>query len=312
MKMSGKETSTHDENDDVENEGLSRVDQQELFSCEYNDSEDETDELTNSRAQEPRQSEDKQDCDESHPTALLEQTLRTAVSGEHQNIFRIRLLKRLLSSAQAKMQREKTTEEQQKQRDLRRKYIWLRDLGLSEEEITQVKDPYAELPTVINEKVNKKLAERRQEQNEKQQRAKEKKVKKMFSQGSWLRRVELQLHENVEIVNSSCESSSTLEGAKGMIEVLTHKLKSYHETMGTIMLKEAIEERKRVCVHLGILSEANKHLVTNLVDQLPFEPVEHQEENEEDESEEDKDEGEDDEDDFETPPSSQQELMELQ
>jgi len=57
-----------------------------------------------------------------------------------------------------------------------------------------------------------------------------------------------------------------------LIEILTHKIKFFHETSKTIKMEEAIEERRRVCIQLGILSARNQHLVTNLSDPLPWEP----------------------------------------
>ena len=41
-------------------------------------------------------------------------------------------------------------------------------------------------------------------------------------------------------------------------EVLSDKLKLHHQNLGTFNTEEAVAERRRVCVELGILREADQ------------------------------------------------------
>ena len=56
---------------------------------------------------------------------------------------------------------------------------------------------------------------------------------------------------------------------KAHVEVLRDKLKLHHQSLGTYNTPEAIEERRRVCVDLGILRQKDQHLVKCVQEPLP-------------------------------------------
>ena len=53
-------------------------------------------------------------------------------------------------------------------------------------------------------------------------------------------------------------------------ELLCDKLKTHHSNLGLINCEEALEERKRKCVSLGLLAERNKKLVRSVYEPLPL------------------------------------------
>ena len=54
--------------------------------------------------------------------------------------------------------------------------------------------------------------------------------------------------------------SRDLGRTKGMVEVLCSKIRSQYAVLGTLNLKEALEEHRRVCMALGLLDEHAHHL----------------------------------------------------
>lgn len=320
MKMASHRTETNDNDDEPENsnEGLTREDQEELFMCNFDDNETEPADDTADQGQE-NQTPNPEDCqrdDDDQRAASWQRQLARALVSESENVFRKRVLKRLWDKAQDHLQHEEASRQEIHDKDLKAKQLWLRNLGISEEDIRKVNDPYEELPTDIQNKVMKKLAERKKEEELKQQKKDDKKIQKIFGQGSWLRRKELELHENVEIVHSQHSNDSEKYGAKGRIEILTEQLTSFHKGAGTYKMQKAIEARQRACMEMGILSESYKHLVTNLVDPLPLatecQKLDQNQDDSANQHEQDKEEDDDDDDDqgYATPPSSQMELQE--
>jgi len=52
-------------------------------------------------------------------------------------------------------------------------------------------------------------------------------------------------------------------------EVLEDKLKNQHKHLGTLGSKEALEERRRTCISLGLLDREHQHLVKCIFEALP-------------------------------------------
>ena len=76
-------------------------------------------------------------------------------------------------------------------------------------------------------------------------------------ENAWLQKTEIELHENV--MRRGCEKNAQvlygidgIDGIDGMIQVLTHKLFLHHSALGTIYMKEVLEERRLVCASLGL------------------------------------------------------------
>ena len=86
--------------------------------------------------------------------------------------------------------------------------------------------------------------------------------------GRWLRETEKELHECVEKCKNTRDPhlSANMQAYQ---ELLCDKLKLHHQTLGTYNTVEAIAERRRACIELGILREQDRHLVTNVNGPLP-------------------------------------------
>ena len=52
-------------------------------------------------------------------------------------------------------------------------------------------------------------------------------------------------------------------------ETLEEKLKDHHNNLGTLGCQEALAERKKVCVELGLLTKEDQHMVKTLFEALP-------------------------------------------
>ena len=52
-------------------------------------------------------------------------------------------------------------------------------------------------------------------------------------------------------------------------EILEEKLKDHHNNLGTLGCQEALAERKKVCVELGLLRKEDHHMVKTLFEALP-------------------------------------------
>ena len=64
-------------------------------------------------------------------------------------------------------------------------------------------------------------------------------------------------------------TSTTRNSLEAHREVLKEKLKNHHKNLGTLGSKEAVQERRRVYVTLGLLSAQDHHLVTRVDEPLP-------------------------------------------
>ena len=64
-------------------------------------------------------------------------------------------------------------------------------------------------------------------------------------------------------------------------EILEEKLKDHHNNLGTLGCQEALAERKKVCVELGLLRKEDQHMVKTLFEALPVPSSSQREEMEE-------------------------------
>ena len=64
-------------------------------------------------------------------------------------------------------------------------------------------------------------------------------------------------------------------------EILEEKLKDHHNNLGTLGCQEALAERKKVCVELGLLRKEDQHMVKTLSEALPVPSSSQREEMEE-------------------------------
>ena len=88
-------------------------------------------------------------------------------------------------------------------------------------------------------------------------------------EGHWLRSTERELHDCVKSI-FSCVDPEMRESLTAYREVLEDKLKNHHRNLGTLGSCEALQERKRVCVSLGVLKKSHEHLVKCVFAALPI------------------------------------------
>ena len=111
------------------------------------------------------------------------------------------------------------------------------------------------------------LEENRRAQREHLVQQRREKARLVFA-GSWLRSTEKELDECVEKY-SRTDDPYMRSSLMAYQEVLSDKLKLHHQNLGTFNTEEAVAERRRVCLELGILREADQPMVKNVTEPLP-------------------------------------------
>ena len=98
-------------------------------------------------------------------------------------------------------------------------------------------------------------------------------VKEVF-ESPWLRNTEKELKDCVEALQSSTDPD-TRALVDALREVIQDKLANHHRTLGTLRCQEALNERKRVCWALELLSKEDEYLAASLTEPLPLASVIH-------------------------------------
>ena len=98
-------------------------------------------------------------------------------------------------------------------------------------------------------------------------------VKEVF-ESPWLRNTEKELNDCVEALQSSTDPD-TRALVDALREVIQDKLANHHRTLGTLRCQEALNERKRVCWALELLSKEDEYLAASLTEPLPLASVIH-------------------------------------
>jgi len=98
-------------------------------------------------------------------------------------------------------------------------------------------------------------------------------VKEVF-ESPWLRNTEKELKDCVEALQSSTDPDTTAL-VDALREVIQDKLANHHRTLGTLRCQEALNERKRVCWALELLSKEDEYLAASLTEPLPLASVIH-------------------------------------
>ena len=109
---------------------------------------------------------------------------------------------------------------------------------------------------------------------------KEKKWAREAFQSPWLRNTERELNECMVTLESSIMPDMR-DSMDALCEILEEKLKDHHNNLGTLGCQEALAERKKVCVELGLLRKEDQHMVKTLFEALPVPSSSHREEMEE-------------------------------
>ena len=136
-------------------------------------------------------------------------------------------------------------------------------------------DPNEPLPTPIrNDLAIHKQMTARADRKEKKKRARE------AFQSPWLRNTERELNECMVTLVSSI-TPDMRDSMDALREILEEKLKDHHNNLGTVGCQEALAERKKVCVELGLLRKEDQHMVKTLFEALPVPSSSQREEMEE-------------------------------
>ena len=204
--------------------------------------------------------------DDDETTHALKNSLAQTLPGSLDNRHLSLLLEKRLQQNEERMRREIQRHERHQQR--------LRSKGVSEENVRLLPhDPNEPLPTPINDLAIHEQMKARADRKGK------KRAREAF-QSPWLRNTERELNECMVTLESSI-THDMRDSMDALRETLEEKLKDHHNNLGTLGCQEALAERKKVCVELGLLRKEDQHLVKSLSEALPVPSSSQREEMEE-------------------------------
>ena len=210
--------------------------------------------------QSPHDDSDLDDCNgqEDETTAALRASLALASPGT----LRYRHISFMLESVE-------TTNNAARDRRLAHQRRMLVDLGVVEESEARelIVDPDDELPASLERKKEEALEQRRALRASKQQKENEEKAKKVYT-NRWLLDMENEMAEQskrVEITTDSEERAVLYS----LLEINSNKLRLFHEGQGTLKLKEAVQERKRMCLDRSLVESACVDSIRDVFSPLP-------------------------------------------
>ena len=205
--------------------------------------------------------------DDDETTHALKNSLAQTLPGSLDNRHLSLLLEKHLQQSEERMRREIQRHERHQQR--------LRLKGVSEEnERLLPHNPNEPLPTPIRNDlaIHEQMTARADR--------KEKKRAREAFQSPWLRNTERELNECMVTLESSIMPDMR-DSMDALCEILEEKLKDHHNNLGTLGCQEALAERKKVCVELGLLRKEDQHMVKTLFEALPVPSSSQREEMEE-------------------------------
>ena len=194
--------------------------------------------------------------DDDETTHALKNSLAQTLPGSLDNRHLSLLLEKRLQQNEERMGREIQRHERFRHR--------LRSKGVSGENVRLLPhDPNDPLPTPIrNDLATHEQMKARADRKEKKKRARE------AFQSPWLRNTERELNEYMVTLESRI-TPETRDSMDAVRQILEEKLKDHHNNLGTLGCQEALAERKKVCVELGLLRKEDQHLVKTLPEALP-------------------------------------------
>lgn len=199
-------------------------------------------------------------CQESDTPNDALVVLRESLERLHPDSLRYRQLKHMLCEEERKQSQRRNFAKKQHQSRI----AALREKGVSTQSAELLPtNPDSVIPTQLEDE----LAMLRQKAFEEEKELKNRKARDAF-EGRWLRETEKELHDCVEKCKNTRDPylSANMQAYQ---ELLCDKLKLHHQSNGTYNTLEAIAERRRACIELGILREQDRHLVTNVNGPLP-------------------------------------------
>ena len=190
--------------------------------------------------------------DEDQDTSIV--ALRTALVQSSPSWLRHRQLSHILENRLQEKERLKEQEEWRYQGRVEQ----LISRGVSSDHAALLpRNPEEPFPTPIREDLAVIEERKRKEELEKRKT----RAKEVF-ESPWLRNTEKELKECVEVLQSSTDPD-TRASMDALREVIQDKLANHHRNLGTLRCQEALNERKRVCRALGLLSKEDEHLVAS-------------------------------------------------
>ena len=186
--------------------------------------------------------------------------IKESLARSHPDSLRYRQLKHMLREEERK--RFELRDRAKKQHQARK--AALREKGVSTQSAELLStNPDSAMPSAIQRELQRYQDDLRVRQEQERREA----AHKAF-EGQWLRSTEKELHDCVESI-STCLDPTTRKSLTAYREVLEDKLRNHHRNLGTLGSSEALQERKRVCVSLGLLQNRHQHLVKSVHEALP-------------------------------------------
>ena len=142
--------------------------------------------------------------------------------------------------------------------------------GVSAENVMLLpRDVTEPLPTPIRNDLA--TYEQRQEKADREER---KKIAREVFQSPWLKNTEKELYDCMAILETSLDPGMKAS-MNALREIIEGKLKEHHKNVGTLGCQEALEQRRNVCMGLGLLRKEDRVMVKSLCEPLPL-PSSHQ------------------------------------
>ena len=164
-----------------------------------------------------------------------------------------------------RMEERRLTEEQRSREErIKQRKNLLRAKGVSSQNLSLLPDdPDEPVPSPVA----KDLQRFNDAQAAAQKELRRERARKAY-EGDWLRSTEKELHDCAKSI-FTCVDPEMQKSLTAYREVLEDKLKNHHRNLGTLGCCEALQERKRVCVSLGVIRNSHQHLVKSVFAALP-------------------------------------------
>ena len=183
---------------------------------------------------------------------------------EMANSFQGRLLQKLRERSTLEKSREE--EETRAMVESRRSRLIEEGIVTEEEAREFISQPFGVLPPNIQQRRYERMATEREENRLKLQEKNIDEAAKVYKD-AWVLRMEQEIHQLCLKRKMSCddEMRSSLDH---LLEINENKLKQFHELRGT-MTREALEERKKLCLSLGYVEPDMAHQIENVYQRMP-------------------------------------------
>ena len=154
--------------------------------------------------------------------------------------------------------------ERARQRQYEERKAHLRERGVQSQNLDLLPvDPREPIPPEIEDDLQRDEDARKVAEQE----ARRKAARSAF-ENPWLRETEKELEECASKLDAARDRSRRLD-LEAYIELLCDKLKQHHQSLGTLKTTEALAERKKLCVSLGLLRVKDQHMLKSLSEPLP-------------------------------------------